>query len=88
MINRNPEVIASYLFSLYSSMGNLPENSISPYDPFSQATHSLYILCMDCDLKVFLKYVIQEWDRFGSLVSQLMHTSHSYKVWIGWPSDL
>lgn len=80
LINHNPEVVASFLYYLYSSMGNLPEYTVSPYDPFSQATQSLYVLFMDCNLKVFLKYVIQEWDKFGSLVSQLMRTSHSYKV--------
>lgn len=80
LINHNPEVVASFLYYLYSSMGNLPEYTVSPYDPFSQATQSLYVLFMDCNLKVFLKYVIQEWDKFGSLVSQLMRTPHSYKV--------
>ena len=80
LINHNPEVVASCLYYLYSSMGNLPEYTVSPYDPFSQATQSLYVLFMDCNLKVFLKYVIQEWDKFGSLVSQLMRTPHSYKV--------
>lgn len=80
LVNRNPEVVASFLYFLYSSIGNLPEYSVSPYDPFSQATQSLYVLFLDCDLKVFLKYVIQEWDKFGSLVTQLMHTPHSYKV--------
>ena len=80
LINHNPEVVASFLYYLYSSMGNLPEYTVSPYDPFSQTTQSLYVLFLDCDLKVFLKYVIQEWDKFGSLVSQLMRTPHSYKV--------
>lgn len=80
LINHNPEVVASFLYYFYSSMGNLPEYTVSPYDPFSQATQSLYVLFMDCNLKVFLKYVIQEWDKFGSLVSQLMRTPHSYKV--------